>query len=57
MGGGGAGGGWGIEIVIAKSVEPDQTPRFAAFDLYLRFLVFPLYGVLAINRLNQSTTD
>ena len=27
---------------------------FAALDLYLHYFVFPFYGTLSINKLNQS---
>ena len=41
-----------ISVFNANSVDPDQTPRFAASDLGLRCLQCSFYRTLGINELN-----
>ena len=37
-----------IITTLTNSVDPDQTPRLAAFDLGLHCLHMPIYGALSV---------
>ena len=49
---------WVIEISVlnANSVDPDQTPRSAAFDLDLHCLLISIFWIRGINGLNFCVT-
>ena len=44
-------------VLNSKSVDPDQTPHYAASDLGVHCLPIPFYGTLGINGLNLKSRD